>query len=320
MVICFCSLLVSGVSSPCRAQAENWSKESFKVGDNDILFLKPIDDSKLLIGTDNDLLLFDRAKNSTEHLHTAKEKATFHSCAYCSGRHLLAVVQSDDSIAIIDVVAKKVVRELKEPAVEIYAVCFSADGEVLASAGHDNAIRIWDTKTYKSNVVGTHFRVSCLSLTDDGKYLASGGGSGRVNVWDLARKEVTYELEYPGWARSIAFAEDGALLAVGGNAGIVTIHDFRKKEIKAEFKHEKSITCMLFIPKSSLLACATGTWPEDDRSVDATLHFCEYRKKELLEKVAGKCFNIRSMSYENGKLFCGAEDGAVSIWSEKKKE
>src|SRR5262249_46858096 len=184
----------------------------------------------------------------------------------------------------------------------------------------DDRIRIWDTTTFESVVFGNHFRVEHLALSHDGKYLASGGANRRLVVWDLKRKEVVFEGEQSGCIRCIAFADDDALIATGDNDGIVKLFDFRRKEIKAEFKHENYITSVLFVPKSRYLLCATGTWPAWDDSVDATLHFWDYKNREFVQKMAGNCFNIRSMCYEAGKIVAGAENGAVSIWSEKKKK
>src|SRR5262249_37513978 len=70
---------------------------------------------------------------------------------------------------------------------EVVGVAFSPDGERLASAGGDGAVRIWDSRTGKPiREIPAHDKAACsVVFHPDGKHLASAGADGRVKVWDL---------------------------------------------------------------------------------------------------------------------------------------
>lgn len=65
-------------------------------------------------------------------------------------------------------------------------VCFSSDGKLLASAGNDNAVRLWEPNT--GSIVATlnsasATALSSVSFSADNKYLVTGSNNGGVFVW-----------------------------------------------------------------------------------------------------------------------------------------
>jgi WD40 repeat protein len=69
----------------------------------------------------------------------------------------------------------------------VYAVAYSPDGKLLASAGDDCLIRVWDPATGKElrRLRGHQNRVSCITFSRDGKLLVTGGDDGTPLVWDV---------------------------------------------------------------------------------------------------------------------------------------
>ena len=71
---------------------------------------------------------------------------------------------------------------------EVNSVAFSPDGERLASAGGDGAVKVWNSRTGK--VIQTlprahRLRSFSVAFHPDGKHLASAGADRQVKVWDL---------------------------------------------------------------------------------------------------------------------------------------
>jgi WD40 repeat protein len=98
--------------------------------------------------------------------------------------------------------------------------------DVLAVAGTDGGIRLWDLRSrLKAQTLRTmmHERTGhdavalCLAFSPDGLWLASGHVDGAVHVWDLERgQELPVKFRHEALVGAVAFSPDGQTLASGG--------------------------------------------------------------------------------------------------------
>ena len=97
--------------------------------------------------------------------------------------------------------------------------------DLLALAGADGAIRIWDLHArtlrhvFRSDLhrrTGHDSAALTLGFSPDGSLLASGHVDGMVHLWDMAKgEEVSVRLRHDESIASLAFSPDGATLASG---------------------------------------------------------------------------------------------------------
>jgi WD40 repeat protein len=104
---------------------------------------------------------------------------------------------------------------------------FSTRGHLLASAGHDLAVRVWDLlRPEKPRFVfrGSGFYVS-FSM-DDTRLVAGGIDAAEIRLWDLRESTSPPVVFRPGNAelRSVALSSDGAYLAIGDMDGNVWMY------------------------------------------------------------------------------------------------
>jgi len=97
---------------------------------------------------------------------------------------------------------------------------FSPNGRLLASAGLDGTIRVWDLKN-GSNLISVAGTAKRLTFSPDGRLLASTGGFDGIKLWDITTGKNVANLNalpLPGEGQdvcSMSFSSDGKTLAAG---------------------------------------------------------------------------------------------------------
>ncbi len=94
--------------------------------------------------------------------------------------------QSGGDVDVLSLSNQSSVRLLRSAGV-VWSVAVSPNGKLIASAGKDGQIRIWDAQTEKlKGSFDAHTKlVSKVAFSPDGSLLASCGGGGAIRLWGM---------------------------------------------------------------------------------------------------------------------------------------
>jgi WD40 repeat protein len=147
------------------------------------------------------------------------------------GRHLVCGHHPSDKPSTLFVLDTETweVKARTDHAARIFDVAISHDGSLMATAGADHTIHLWDTSTWKVvNVLKGHLHeVSSVAFSPDDSLLYSGGKDGAIREWSTSPKKKRDPVLVPfdeDW-RTAAMSSDGSAFAVIRRSGLATVWD-----------------------------------------------------------------------------------------------
>ncbi len=149
----------------------------------------------------------------------------------------------------------------------IEAIVFSPDGKTLASAGDDEAIKLWDVSS--SNVLRTFSghtsNVNSVIFSPNGMTLVSGSGGNdcTIRVWDVETGKQVLVIKQDGSdVISLSYDPAGGRFASGTFYGHIDIWDVKTgiklRSIGNDNHYHRSSTRVIFSPDGKTLVSADG--------------------------------------------------------------
>jgi WD40 repeat protein len=155
---------------------------------------------------------------------------------------------------------------------DAYSVEFSPRGDLLASAGKDGTVLIWETSRWQlvRKIVAAQTEVNAAAFSPDGKTIATVDDDGMLKLWEIATGHRQRErLAHRGDAVVARFTSDGKTIITGGrDDGLVKLWDQTSGNMLDSFSvGDKKLENAIFSPDGSCLATVGGAgvklweWP-----------------------------------------------------------
>jgi WD40 repeat protein len=231
------------------------------------------------------------------------------------GKALVCGGWGDGKVQLLDLETGKEIRRFQAHAEGVWDLCLSHDGKVLATAGMDQFLRLWDPTTGRQlQDFGGKQKAAVLhiALAPDGKRLAATSFGHAVRIWDVSSGKLVREHRETDNIGGLAMSADGKLLAWsgfdGGKPSIRVCELVTGKRVCQVDGYGDPLGGLAFAPDGRSLIWGGQFRPE--------LYFFEVATGQLRRKFSGHQGHLSCVAFSpNGRLMAsGGSDGCVLIW------
>jgi WD40 repeat protein len=186
-------------------------------------------------------------------------------------------------------------------------------GKVLATAGGDQVIHLWNNGTRQRTLKGHTAAVMALAVTADGTQVLSGSADKKFLLWEVNAGKPTRTWEHGTAVAAIALNAEGTLAATGGANGTLQLWSLNADTPRAVVPaaHTGGIAAVAFSPDGQQLATVGG-----DRVVKLWTLRADAAPVSYAE-LRGHASALSAVAFSpDGRFLASAGgDAVVKVWS-----
>ncbi|MDZ7961962.1 MAG: NB-ARC domain-containing protein [Aulosira sp. DedQUE10] len=197
---------------------------------------------------------------------------------------------------------------------DIISVTFSTDGKLLATAGANHEIYLWQVATGEQLFIYKQHKNFILSVvfSPNGQILASGSADQTIKLWNINTGQCLQTLQgHTGLIFSVVFSPNGQILASGSADQTIKLWDINTGQcLQTLQEHTSSVFSVAFAPQNSneyiLASCHE----------DQTIRLWDINTGQCLKILQGHTRRVWSVAFSpNAKMLAsGSEDQTIRLW------
>ncbi len=190
----------------------------------------------------------------------------------------------------------------------VWKVAFSPDGSIIASAGGDNAIKLWNRDgTLHRTLTGHSDAVKGVSFSPDGSIIASASGDKTVKLWNRNGTLLATLTGHGDVVEEVSFSPDGSTIASASEDKTIKLWNRKGSLLATLTGHSDVVEGVSFSPDGSIIASASGDKTVKLWNTDGT----------LLETLRGHSDEVEEVSFSpDGSIIASAsDDKTVKLWN-----
>ncbi|MCE7004266.1 hypothetical protein LWC34_15685 [Kibdelosporangium philippinense] len=199
---------------------------------------------------------------------------------------------------------------------EVLASAEDANSRMLATAGSDKTVRLWDISnpqnvTELGTLTGHTDSVNAVAFGPDG-ILVTGGADKSVRLWDVhQRREIGALDGHTGAVNAVAFGPDGTL-ATASNDKTIRLWNVRDRRLVATLPgHTGGVRALMFSPDGITLASGSN---------DKTVRLWDVRaQREIVKFSTPGGINGVTFSPDGFTVASAGSDKSVRLWDVRER-
>jgi WD40 repeat protein/Flp pilus assembly protein TadD len=214
-----------------------------------------------LLPARGELLVWDVTSNRRVLDHTESgSQGGFSSVAFAPDGAQLAVGSASQAITVGGVLdGQRAI--LRGHTAAVAAVCFSPEGNRVASVDQSGRLKVWDqVNSGESRILRGYLRhFNALAISPDGRWVATGDNLRRLRIWETETGRARFTQKTPSGTVCLAFHPDGKRLAAGHSDGTVTLLEAPSGRSLQSFPaHGEALLGLAFSPDGAELASSAN--------------------------------------------------------------